>query len=143
MFRSRRTTLVKRLWKLRVNDETRGSSEKEGSGSPQDQELKSVTQAFFKRLKEPQLEGFLQAMESKGGENTPCVLVAKSELRLGRHTVLPHILCCKVFRWPKLPDDAEIKKLPCCATKNRINDANICCNPYHWSVVIKIGLWIL
>lgn len=142
MFRSRRTTLLKRLWKYRVNNETKSATQKDITGS-EDQELKFVTQSFFKRLKEPQLEGLLQAMESRGGENTPCVPVSKSELHLGRHWVLPYILCCKVFRWPSLSEDAEMKRLPCCVTREEESELMICCNPYHWSIVVKIGMYVL
>ena len=138
MFRSKRSSLVKRLWKFRISDEAGSSSKKNGS-TTEDQELKSVTQSFFKRLKEDQLETLLQAMESKGGEKTACVPVSKSDLRLGRRTVSPYMLCCRVFRWPDLPRDAEMKRLPSCERQNEEKEAVICCNPYHWSLVVSIG----
>ena len=138
MFRSKRSSLVKRLWKFRVSDEA-GSTSQKGSSFGEDQELKSVTQSFFKRLKEDQLETLLQAMESKGGEKTPCIPVSKSDIRLGRRTVSPYILCCRVFRWPDLSKDTDMKRLPCCERQNEEKEAVICCNPYHWSLVVHIG----
>ncbi|CAG5116686.1 unnamed protein product [Candidula unifasciata] len=151
MFRSKRNSLVKRLWKYRINDETRGSSQKEISpsssssssskslpSSQEDVELKSVTHSFFKRLKEDQLKILVQAMESKGGEVTPCVPVPKSDLCLGRHTVSPYVLCCRVFRWPDLRSDIEMKRLPSCTRQNEEKESVVCCNPYHWSLVVKI-----
>ncbi|KAK6958687.1 mothers against decapentaplegic 6 [Biomphalaria glabrata] len=148
MFRSKRNSLVKRLWKYKINDETRGSSQKDASRSSspstpasttqEELELKTATHSFFKKLKEEQLQVLLQAMESRGGEITPCVPVAKSEIRVGKHMVSPYNLCCRVFRWPDLKSDAEMKRLPNCTFQNDEKDAVICCNPYHWSLVVKI-----
>lgn len=150
MFRSKRNSLVKRLWKYRVNDETKSASQRDTSTTtpPQptstttfqeDIEFKSVTNSFFKRLKEDQLETLVQAMESRGGEVTSCVPVTKSYLRIGRFMVSPYVLCCRVFRWPDLKSDAEMKRLPSCMRQNEEKEAVICCNPYHWSLVVKIG----
>ncbi|CAL1537108.1 unnamed protein product [Lymnaea stagnalis] len=146
MFRSKRYSLVKRLWKYKINDETRSSSQKDtsisSSSSPlspqEDLELKSVTHSLFKKLKEEQLEILLQAMESHGGEITPCVPLSKSDIRLGKHTFAPYVLCCKVFRWPDLKCDAEMKRLPSCSRLNEDKDSVVCCNPFHWSLVVKI-----
>ncbi|CAG5116354.1 unnamed protein product [Candidula unifasciata] len=148
MFRSKRSSLVKRLWKYRVNDETKSSSQRDTSTAPlqpdsttsfhEDIEFKSVTNSFLKRLKEDQLEALVQAMESRGGEVTPCVPVAKSFLRIGRLMVSPYVLCCRVFRWPDLKSDADMKRLPSCMRQNEDKEAVICCNPYHWSLVVKI-----
>ncbi|KAK3748562.1 hypothetical protein RRG08_011644 [Elysia crispata] len=221
MFRSKRSSLVKRLWKYKLNDEARsplqGVSESEhttitmsplspasssaaaapavaprprsthfwslsslssssssssaartgssSSGSPTsppattvddlDIDLKAVTHAFFKRLKEEQLENLLHAMESKGGEVTPCVPVSKTDLRAGGTyktqqpagpgpgagpvTVSPHVLCCRVFRWPGLRSDTEMRRLPSCRCGGPGHAGSVvCCNPYHWSVVVKI-----
>ncbi|GFS06672.1 mothers against decapentaplegic homolog [Elysia marginata] len=221
MFRSKRSSLVKRLWKYKLDDEARGplqasgsesehtassnmsplsslpslsssssgpaavsprprsahfwplssfpltsssstarhsSSSSSSSGSPTspqaargsddlDHDVKAVAHAFFKRLKEEQLENLVHAMESRGGEVTPCVPVSKTELRqhrtAGLGAVSPHILCCRVFRWPGLRSDTEMRRLPSCKTGS--DDAGgggtggvVCCNPYHWSVVVKI-----
>lgn len=138
MFRSKRSSLVKRLWKLRaLQYESDRASEEE---SPEDLEVKSVAQSMLKRLKESQLEMLLQALESKGGENTDCVLLPKNELRLGRRSVAPHILCCQLFRWPTgLKSEMQLKRLPCCGTTS-VDPAYVCCNPYHWSLLLDPGL---
>jgi hypothetical protein len=147
MFRNKRNSLVKRLWKYRINDETKSSPQKDisssshsaNTSSKEDLELKSVTHSFFKRLKEDQLETLVQAMESRGGEVTPCVPVSKLDLRLGTCVMSPYVLCCRVFRWPDLKSDAEMKRLPSCMRQNEESESVICCNPYHWSLVVKIG----
>ena len=137
MFRSKRSSLVKRLWKLRVSQhESHGTHEKESS---EDLEVKSVAQSMLKRLKESQLEMLLQALESKGGETTECVLLPKGELRLGRRMVAPHVLCCQLFRWPgTLKSETQMKRLPCCTTL-ATDPAYVCCNPHHWSLLLDPG----
>lgn len=134
MFRSKRSSLVKRLWKLRAaQNETKGTPEKE---SAEDLEVKSVVQSMLKRLKESQLEMLLHALESKGGETTECVLLPKGELRMGKRIVSPHVLCCQLFRWPsELHSESQMKRLPCCSTLAS-DPSYVCCNPHHWSLIL-------
>ncbi|KAK3597902.1 hypothetical protein CHS0354_042240 [Potamilus streckersoni] len=134
MFRSKRSGLVKRLWKLRIlQNEEWGADE-----SPEELELKSVAQSMLKRLKERQLDVLIQIIEQRGGEATECVLLPKGDLRLGRRSVAPHILCCRLWRWPSLSNNSELKQLSCCSTVNDL--AYVCCNPYHWSLLMKPDL---
>lgn len=133
MFRSRRSTLVKRLWKSRISqNETSCSTE-----SAEDLEVKSVAHSVLKRLKEKSLEVLVQSVESKGGETTECVLLPKGDLRLGKRTAAPHVLCCQIWRWPDLEGDLLLKRLPCCLPTD--DPTSICCNPYHWSRLVLPG----
>ena len=134
MFRSKRTTLVKRLWKNRILYHE-GDSETEA-----DIELKSAAHSMLKRLKEKQLDVMVQSVESKGGETTECVLLPKADVKLAsRRPVSPHTLCCKLWRWPELQQGVELKRLPCCTTGD--DQGYVCCNPYHWSLLLKTGKW--
>lgn len=130
MFNTKRTSLVKRLWRHRLSQqhETQGATE-----SPEDLEIKSTAQSMLKRLKEKQLEVLLQSVESKGGETTKCVMLPKGEKRFGRRCVSPQMLCCQLWRWPHIADHTVLKRLPCCqATDNAVE---VCVNPFHWSVL--------
>ena len=134
MFRSRRTNLVKRLWKARVttSQDEDGRSDEGGIDSVSDElELKSVAQSLLKRLKEKQLAVLIQAVESRGGDTTECLPFPRGDVRLGRRTVAPHVLCCQVWRWPNLQADYLLKSMPCCTSAG--DTATVCCNPYHWS----------
>ncbi|KAK6184822.1 hypothetical protein SNE40_007197 [Patella caerulea] len=131
MFRSKRNALVKRLWKHRVT-KNEGDSPSE---TAEDLEIKSVAQSMLKRLEEKQLQLLVQSVESKGGETTDCVLLPKGDLKLGRRMVAPHILCCQIWRWPDISENVELKRLLCCSSVN--DQSHICCNPYHWSILIK------
>lgn len=129
MFRSRRNALVKRLWKHRLlvnEDETACQVESE---------VKFVVQNMLKRLKETQLELLVQSVESRGCDVTGCVLVPRGDLRLGRRTLPPHVLCCQLWRWPDVRQPFELKWLHWCDAAN--DPLYICCNPYHWSRLCK------
>uniref|UniRef100_A0A8B9V9Z3 Mothers against decapentaplegic homolog n=1 Tax=Anas zonorhyncha TaxID=75864 RepID=A0A8B9V9Z3_9AVES len=126
MFRSKRSGLVRRLWRSRVvpdgdndggdgratsGDREPGAGAGAGGcgalpgGSPErrgrearsrllvlEQELKAVTYSLLKRLKERSLDSLLEAVESRGGMPSGCVLVARTEVRLGGQAAPPHLL---------------------------------------------------
>ncbi|KAK3094481.1 hypothetical protein FSP39_002311 [Pinctada imbricata] len=134
MFRSKRSTLVKRLWKNRIiHNETAGKNE-----SDEELELKSIIHSMLKRLKEKNLEILVQSVETKGGEDTPCVLLPSGEMKLGKRSVPPHYVCCQIWRWQDLTPTSPLRQLPSCQTVN--DSAYTCCNPYHWSIEQNIDL---
>ncbi|XP_061227144.1 mothers against decapentaplegic homolog 6 [Neopsephotus bourkii] len=98
-----------------------------------EQELKAVTYSLLKRLKERSLDSLLEAVESRGGMPSGCVLVARTELRLGGHAAPPHLLLGKLFRWPDLQHPAELKPLCECQSFGVADGPTVCCNPYHFS----------
>ncbi|XP_070618255.1 mothers against decapentaplegic homolog 6 [Erythrolamprus reginae] len=105
-------------------------------GRPLDQELKSLTYSLLKRLKERSLDSLLEAVESRGGMPSACVLVSRAELevRLGGQPAPPQLLLGKLFRWPDLQGPAELKALCECRSFGLPDDGpTICCNPYHFS----------
>ena len=157
MFRSRRSGLVKRLWKhrrrlpeQRQQDEAGGPpqaapSSTSSSGthsSAEDLELKATMHSFLKRLKEPQLQALVSAVESDGADSAApggCVLLPRGDtVRLGRRSVQPHVLSCHIWRFPAVglhgdshntttnaysdSSDVHLKPLPCCS--NNYNHSN-------------------
>uniref|UniRef100_A0A8C8ADC1 Mothers against decapentaplegic homolog n=1 Tax=Otus sunia TaxID=257818 RepID=A0A8C8ADC1_9STRI len=96
-------------------------------------ELKAVTYSLLKRLKERSLDSLLEAVESRGGMPSGCVLVARTELRLGGQAAPPHLLLGKLFRWPDLQHPAELKPLCECQSFGVADGPTVCCNPYHFS----------
>ncbi|KAM6058510.1 mothers against decapentaplegic homolog 6 [Chlamydotis macqueenii] len=98
-----------------------------------EQELKAVTYSLLKRLKERSLDSLLEAVESRGGMPGGCVLVARTELRLGGQAAPPHLLLGKLFRWPDLQHPAELKPLCDCQSFGAADGPTVCCNPYHFS----------
>uniref|UniRef100_A0A8C6XND2 Mothers against decapentaplegic homolog n=1 Tax=Naja naja TaxID=35670 RepID=A0A8C6XND2_NAJNA len=162
MFRSKRAGLVRRLWRSRVLPDGGGSGSGGGEAeaatvgcclfkerpldgascpdgrsrlAPLEQELKSVTYSLLKRLKERSLDSLLEAVESRGGLPSACVLVSRAELevRLGGQAAPPQLLLGKLFRWPDLQCPAELKPLCECRSFGLPDGPTVCCNPYHFS----------
>ncbi|XP_065718021.1 mothers against decapentaplegic homolog 7-like isoform X1 [Patagioenas fasciata] len=173
MFRTKRSVLVRRLWRNRApggeEEEEAAAAGEPGGGAAAaaearahvcgggrgccpgkanrgsrasagaEAELKALTHAVLKRLKERQLEGLLHAVESRGGARTPCLLLpAKADSRLGQHWYPLPMLLCKVFRWPDLRHCSEVKRLRCCESYGKAHPELVCCNPHHLSRLCEL-----
>ncbi|XP_037111239.1 mothers against decapentaplegic homolog 6b [Syngnathus acus] len=98
-----------------------------------EQELKSATHSLLKKLKEKALDTLLEAVESKGGLPSDCVLVSRTELKLGGFVAPPQLLVCKLYRWSDLQHPAQLKPLCECKSCWGPDSPTVCCNPYHYS----------
>ncbi|KAK6475021.1 mothers against decapentaplegic-like protein 6-like [Huso huso] len=98
-----------------------------------EQELKSATYSLLKRLKEKSLDTLVEAVESKGGMPTDCVMVFRTEVRVGGQAASPQLLLCKLYRWPDMQHPAELKPLCDCESFGILDSPAVCCNPYHFS----------
>lgn len=123
-----------------------------GAAGGAEADLKALTHSVLKKLKERQLELLLQAVESRGGTRTACLLLpGRLDCRLGPgasasaqpaqppSTYSLPLLLCKVFRWPDLRHSSEVKRLCCCESYGKINPELVCCNPHHLSRLCELG----
>lgn len=148
MFRTKRTGLVRRLWRCRAPADGDGDADTGtrcclGGSKPNpgtEAELKALTYSMLKKIKEKHLEALLQAVESRGGARSSCLLLpAKADARLGQHSYPLPLLLYKVFRWPDLRHSSELKRLSCCESYGKINPEVVCCNPHHMSRLCELG----
>lgn len=137
-------------WAPRSPAGSSGESPEAKRRSLAEQELKAATYSLLKRLKEKILEALLEAVESRGGVPSECVMVARAELRLGPHAAPPQLLVCKLYRWPDLQHTAQLKSLWECKSFAGKDSPLVCCNPYHYSRLCGPGklfcilnIWIL
>ncbi|XP_039598384.1 mothers against decapentaplegic homolog 6b [Polypterus senegalus] len=189
MFRSKRSALVRRLWRSRLNPDTEdgdgsgrscdtdcnevcgaplspgipgsiadqdgeeacaperesdcrtvtccGLKEREprAAASPEtpQHELKCATYSLLKRLKEKSLDTLLEAVESRGGTPSDCVLLSRTEVRFGDQVATPQLLLCRLYRWADLQQPTELKPLCVCKSFGARDSSVLCCNPYHCS----------
>lgn len=111
-----------------------GKAAKAGGSGNTEAELKALTHSVLKKIKEKQLELLLQAVESKGGARSPCLMLPG---RVDTHP-LP-LLLFRVFRWPDLRHWSQLKRLPCCESYGKMNPELVCCNPHHMSRLCEPG----
>ncbi|XP_045562085.1 mothers against decapentaplegic homolog 6b isoform X2 [Salmo salar] len=116
------------------------------NGSPEtnprtvlEQELKTATYSLLKCLKEKTLDTLLEAVESREGTWSDCVMVSQTEMSLGGHTAIsPPLLLCKLYRWSDLQHTAQLKPLCECRSFGTLDGTVVCCNPYHYSRLCSV-----
>ncbi|KAM3910025.1 mothers against decapentaplegic homolog 6-like isoform 1-T1 [Leptodactylus fuscus] len=135
MFRSRRSFLVRHLWKQRCTTTSRG----QGEGAPSNPEdlhnaLRPAVHQLFKKLKDEQLWQLLQAVEGRGRWDGGCILLPW-EVRAGKQALPPQVLVCRLYRWPDLRTSTELKSLSQCQNfwRRSGDGTSVCCTPYHYS----------
>uniref|UniRef100_A0A3Q3AT84 Mothers against decapentaplegic homolog n=1 Tax=Kryptolebias marmoratus TaxID=37003 RepID=A0A3Q3AT84_KRYMA len=161
MFRTKRSGLVRRLWRSRAPAEGDGEADRGGtrhehgsgagccmgkattkaakSAAGSEAELKALTHSVLKRIKEKHLEVLLQAVESRGGARSPCLLLpSKVDAKVGQQSYSLPMLLYKVFRWPDLRHSSELKRLSCCESYGKTNPDPVCCNPHHMSRLCEL-----
>ncbi|XP_059835996.1 mothers against decapentaplegic homolog 6-like [Hypanus sabinus] len=133
MFGSRRSSVVRRLWRNRCGAGATAAGVAGGeSGRNEDLQagLKPVTQSLFQKLRDDQLETLARAVEGGAEERGGCVYVPGGEAN-----PWPPVLTCRLFRWPDLRSPHQLKRLCICECSPRVAEeaGGVCCNPYHFS----------
>lgn len=71
-----------------------------------------------------------------------CVTIPRSldgRLQVSHRKGLPHVIYCRVWRWPDLQSHHELKALDCCEFPFGSKQKDICVNPYHYRRVETPG----
>ncbi|XP_072137869.1 mothers against decapentaplegic homolog 6-like isoform X2 [Mobula birostris] len=132
MFGSRRSSVVRRLWRNRCGAAAAAGVAGGEGGRNEDLQagLKPVTQSLFKKLRDDQLETLARAVEGGAEERGGCVYVPGGEAN-----PWPPVLTCRLFRWPDLRSPHQLKRLCICECSPKVAEEAgvVCCNPYHFS----------
>lgn len=107
-------------------------------GDEEDTWRNKAVDALIKKLKRQPGEQYsnLQLALNKKSVDTPCTTLPRSQdgrLQVSHRKMLPHVMYCRIFRWPDLQSQHELKSVPTCtfpATRRETN--RICVNPYHY-----------
>ncbi|KAH8848682.1 Mothers against decapentaplegic like [Schistosoma japonicum] len=95
--------------------------------------------SLVKKLKKK--KGALEALEralSNPGEPSECVTIPRSldgRLQVSHRKGLPHVIYCRVWRWPDLQSHHELKPLDFCRFPFSAKENEVCINPYHYQRV--------
>ncbi|KAH8345156.1 hypothetical protein KR059_007258 [Drosophila kikkawai] len=126
--------VVKRLLALK-----KGSEDNSVEGKWSEKAVKNLVK---KIKKNSQLEELERAISTQNCQ-TRCVTVPRSKpAPAGEHLRkgLPHVIYCRLWRWPDLQSQNELKPLDHCEYAFHLRKEEICINPYHYK---KIELSIL
>lgn len=92
--------------------------------------------SLVKKLKKQ--KGSLEELEkalSQPNTVTKCVTIPRSldgRLQVSHRKGLPHVIYCRVWRWPDLQSHHELKPLDICEYAFSRNKKEVCINPYHY-----------
>ncbi|XP_067288690.1 mothers against decapentaplegic homolog 9 isoform X2 [Pseudorasbora parva] len=105
-------------------------------GDEEEKWAEKAVDSLVKKLKKK--KGAMEDLEkalSCPGQPSVCVTIARSldgRLQVSHRKGLPHVIYCRVWRWPDLQSHHELKALDCCQFPFGSKQKEICINPYHY-----------
>ncbi|KAH9587710.1 Mothers against decapentaplegic 9, variant 3 [Schistosoma haematobium] len=108
-------------------------------GDEEEKWAEKAVDSLVKKLKKK--KGALEALEralSNPGEPSECVTIPRSldgRLQVSHRKGLPHVIYCRVWRWPDLQSHHELKPLDFCRFPFSAKENEVCINPYHYQRV--------
>ena len=112
-------------------------------GDEDDRWAEKAIDSLVKKLKKQ--KGSLEELEKALSQpNTPtkCVTIPRSldgRLQVSHRKGLPHVIYCRVWRWPDLQSHHELKPLEICEFAYSRDKKEVCINPYHYKRVETPG----
>uniref|UniRef100_A0A915KM83 Mothers against decapentaplegic homolog n=1 Tax=Romanomermis culicivorax TaxID=13658 RepID=A0A915KM83_ROMCU len=110
-------------------------------GDEEDQWANRAVESLLKKLKEEgqqeyqcQVSNLEQALLYPN-QASECVTIKRSldgRWQINHRKGIPHVICCRVWRWPDLQNHHELKSAPNCKYPYTNKQDKICVNPYHY-----------
>ncbi|KAF3687798.1 Mothers against decapentaplegic -like protein 1 [Channa argus] len=114
-------------------------------GDEEEKWAEKAVDALVKKLKKK--KGAMEELEralSCPGQPSNCVTIPRSldgRLQVSHRKGLPHVIYCRVWRWPDLQSHHELKALECCEYPFGSKQKDVCINPYHYKRVDSPALY--
>ena len=112
-------------------------------GDEEEKWAEKAVDSLVKKLKKK--KGALEELEkalSNPGAPSKCVTIPRSldgRLQVSHRKGLPHVIYCRVWRWPDLQSHHELKALDSCEYAFGKKQKEVCINPYHYQRVESPG----
>lgn len=116
------------------------SDEDEGEERWSEKAVKSLVKKLKKTGGLSELE---KAITNKGAVPTTCVTIPRSldgRLQVSHRKGLPHVIYCRLWRWPGLQSHHELKAIDECQFAFSLKRDDVCINPYHYNRVETPGI---
>ncbi|XP_046388057.1 protein mothers against dpp [Ischnura elegans] len=108
-------------------------------GDEEEKWAEKAVDSLVKKLKKK--KGAIEELEKAlrcPGQPTKCVTIPRSldgRLQVSHRKGLPHVIYCRVWRWPDLQSHHELKPLEHCQYPFSAKQKEVCINPYHYKRV--------
>ncbi|XP_017487190.1 PREDICTED: mothers against decapentaplegic homolog 5-like [Rhagoletis zephyria] len=105
-------------------------------GDEEEKWAEKAIESLVKRLKKS--KGAIEDLEyalSHPGQPSKCVTIPRSldgRLQVSHRKGLPHVIYCRVWRWPDLQSHHELKPMEHCLFPFSSKQKDVCINPYHY-----------
>lgn len=107
---------------------------------------KKAIESLMKKLQKHNKESLASlemALRVEGKQPTDCVTIPRSldgRLQISHRKALPHVIYCRVYRWPDLQSHHELKAIDECKYCYESGQKDVCINPYHYKRVENAGI---
>ncbi|XP_031560114.1 mothers against decapentaplegic homolog 3-like [Actinia tenebrosa] len=107
-------------------------------GDEDDKWAEKAVKSLVKKLKKT---GGLEELEkaiTNPGIPTKCVTIPRSldgRLQVSHRKGLPHVIYCRLWRWPDLQSHHELRPIEACDYAFNLKKDEVCVNPFHYQRV--------
>ncbi|XP_028921543.1 mothers against decapentaplegic homolog 3 isoform X1 [Ornithorhynchus anatinus] len=112
---------------------------KKGEQNGQEEKwCEKAVKSLVKKLKKTgQLDELEKAITTQN-INTKCITIPRSldgRLQVSHRKGLPHVIYCRLWRWPDLHSHHELRAMELCEYAFNMKKDEVCVNPYHYQRV--------
>uniref|UniRef100_A0A8D3CQX7 Mothers against decapentaplegic homolog n=1 Tax=Scophthalmus maximus TaxID=52904 RepID=A0A8D3CQX7_SCOMX len=112
---------------------------KKGEQNGQEEKwCEKAVKSLVKKLKKTgQLDELERAITTQNA-NTKCITIPRSldgRLQVSHRKGLPHVIYCRLWRWPDLQSHHELRAVELCEYAFHTKKDEVCVNPYHYQRV--------
>ncbi|NXR72282.1 SMAD3 protein, partial [Pycnonotus jocosus] len=112
---------------------------KKGEQNGQEEKwCEKAVKSLVKKLKKTgQLDELEKAITTQN-INTKCITIPRSldgRLQVSHRKGLPHVIYCRLWRWPDLHSHHELRAMEMCEFAFNMKKDEVCVNPYHYQRV--------
>ncbi|XP_026680096.1 mothers against decapentaplegic homolog 3-like [Diaphorina citri] len=114
-------------------------------GDGEDKYSEKAVKSLVKKLKKSNGLDELEKAITTQDPNTKCVTIPSARTDKGstdlsnRSKGLPHVIYCRLWRWPSLQSHNELRSIDLCAFGFSLKRDQVCVNPYHYQRIHTQG----
>ncbi|RWS28138.1 mothers against decapentaplegic 3-like protein [Leptotrombidium deliense] len=101
----------------------------------EDKWSEKAVKSLVKKLKKGGGLDELEKSITEQNANTRCITIPRSldgRLQVSHRKGLPHVIYCRLWRWPDLQSHHELKAIDSCQYAFHLKRDEVCVNPYHY-----------